>query len=123
MIFCFGIRQPPIGWINTRPVRVIRELARRLMREQPFCRLGLGRGSGGGHQQKSPITSERQLFFDDFPRQIWALEGLLLPRSGHLAFKVVLSCAFGRFRPLLVLSITFKVIEAFPDGVSGCVER
>jgi len=45
---------------------------------------------------KCLITFERQTFFDDFPR---------------------LSCTFGHFPSLLVLSVTLKVIGVFPDGL------
>ena len=55
---------------------------------------------------KVAITSESWDFLGVFPRRNWALMGLLLLRSGHLAHGSVLLCTF---------SIS-KVIRLFPDA-------
>ena len=60
------------------------------------------------HERQENVRSllSAQLPRCHFPCQIWASNGLLLLRSGHLVFVAVLSA----------LSVTLKVIRAYPDA-------
>jgi len=69
--------------------------------------------------RKMFVTFERRTFLGDFPRQIWAL-GASTSRwdleKWTLGFR---KCASVHFRLLFLLSVTLKVIGAFPDDFRG----